>query len=189
MHKIIIIIVIIIIISLICSNIFTTPEHLTNTTNEAVQNLSSVYNAKSIQVNDINATNINSTIVTGTSVNGAMNATGCDLILGKTSCDRGDCGNCRALVKDNSNTLVLNYGNDFKGGIRADSRITVTGRDILKELDSLQDQINSIKNNYVPFNRNVSSKPINDFGRCFDFGSDGRTGCDNGWSIVQIIPR
>ena len=43
--------------------------------------------------------------------------------------------------------------------------------------------------NYVKFGQNASFKPNPDSGRCFDFGSHGRTGCDNGWSIGQWIPR
>jgi hypothetical protein len=92
-------------------------------------------------------------------------------------------------VKDAENVLVLNYGNDFKGGVRIDSPVVVTGRNILNELDNLQAQINSIKNSYVPFNKNISAKPIKESNKCFDFGSDGRTYCDNQWSIVQIVPR
>ncbi len=192
MCKTIIAIIIIIFILFVFSKIDVRSEHLTDITNEAVQNLASVYNKKSIQVNDVSATTVTSTTFNGAlngPVSGTINATGCALTLGKVTCDKGDCGNCRALSKSDLNTLVINNGNDFKGGVRIDSPVVVTGRDILKELDGLQAQINSIKSNYVPFNRNVSSKPINDFGRCFDFGSDGRTGCDNGWSIVQIIPR
>jgi len=44
-------------------------------------------------------------------------------------------------------------------------------------------------NKYVKFGQNSSFKPNPDSGRCFDFGSSGRTGCDNGWSIGQLIPR
>jgi hypothetical protein len=42
---------------------------------------------------------------------------------------------------------------------------------------------------YPKLGQNVSFKPNPDSGRCFDFGSHGRTGCDNGWSIGQLIPR
>jgi hypothetical protein len=42
---------------------------------------------------------------------------------------------------------------------------------------------------YPKFGQNTSFKPNPDSGRCFDFGSHGRTGCDNGWSVGQLIPR
>ena len=42
---------------------------------------------------------------------------------------------------------------------------------------------------YVRFNQNVSARPNPDPGRVFDFGSQGRTTVDNGWSIMQLIPR
>lgn len=50
-----------------------------------------------------------------------------DLILGKDRLDRGDSGPSRALVKDANNTLAINFGNDFKGGVRVDSNMKVTG--------------------------------------------------------------
>jgi tripartite-type tricarboxylate transporter receptor subunit TctC len=43
--------------------------------------------------------------------------------------------------------------------------------------------------NYVKFNQNISARPIQDPGRVFDFGSQGRTSVENGWSIIQMIPR
>jgi hypothetical protein len=35
----------------------------------------------------------------------------------------------------------------------------------------------------------VSAKPMHNLGKCFDFGSSGRTDCGNGWSFVKLVPR
>ncbi len=50
-----------------------------------------------------------------------------DLILGAGDNSRGDTGPSRALVKDGGGVLAINYGNDFKGGVRVDSQATVRG--------------------------------------------------------------
>jgi hypothetical protein len=41
----------------------------------------------------------------------------------------------------------------------------------------------------VTYDQSLSARPNSDAGKCFDFGSDGRTGCDNGWSIVKLQKR
>jgi hypothetical protein len=82
--------------------------------------------------------------------------------------------------KDDSNPTMDVYDN---GSVHITRNLIVGGRDILGEL-------NEIKNNYVKFEtRNVSFKPNPDPDRCFDFGSHGRTGCDNGWSIGMLTKR
>ena len=56
---------------------------------------------------------------------------GFDLKLGAADqVSRGDSGNSRALVKHTNNTLVLNYGNDFTGGVRVDSNVSIAGNAI-----------------------------------------------------------
>ena len=40
---------------------------------------------------------------------------------------RGDTGPSRALVKDNSGVLAINYGGDFSGGVRVDSNVGING--------------------------------------------------------------
>ena len=40
---------------------------------------------------------------------------------------RGDSGYSRAIIKDASNTLAINYANDFTGGTRIDSKVGIGG--------------------------------------------------------------
>ncbi|MBO9667014.1 MAG: tail fiber domain-containing protein [Bdellovibrio sp.] len=60
-------------------------------------------------------------------VNGTARATmfkngGMDFVVGDADqVTRGDCGGCRAIVKDNSATLHLNYAGDFTGGVMVGS--------------------------------------------------------------------
>ncbi|NDC83613.1 hypothetical protein EB093_08150 [bacterium] len=61
-------------------------------------------------------------------VNGSLTALGnitnggFDFMLGNSDqVNRGNSGSSRALVKDGSATLVVNYANDFGGGVRVDS--------------------------------------------------------------------
>jgi uncharacterized protein YjbI with pentapeptide repeats len=75
----------------------------------------------------LNATGINVTggiSATGISVTGGIAATGnltnggFDFILGNADqVSRGDSGSSRALVKNISNKLVINFGGDFAGGV------------------------------------------------------------------------
>jgi hypothetical protein len=61
--------------------------------------------------------------VDGNIING-----GFDFRLGSSDqSTRGNSGSSRALVKDSSVTLVLNYGGDFTGGVRVDSNLSSTG--------------------------------------------------------------
>jgi hypothetical protein len=46
-----------------------------------------------------------------------INLTGNDLILGNNKDNRGDCGACRALVKDTEDWLSINFANDYKKGV------------------------------------------------------------------------
>jgi hypothetical protein len=66
------------------------------------------------------------------------------------------------------------------GNLAVQGDLFVQGRNILAEL-----------NECVKFNRNLSAHPIPDGNQdaMFDFGSSGRTGSANGWSIVKLIPR
>jgi hypothetical protein len=53
---------------------------------------------------------------------------GFDFVIGNTNqSTRGNSGLSRALVKDASSTLVLNYAGDFTGGVRVDSAMVVAG--------------------------------------------------------------
>ena len=61
-------------------------------------------------------------------VNGNITNRGFDFILGNgDQSTRGNSGSSRALVKDSSATLALNYAGDFTGGVRVDSIISVGG--------------------------------------------------------------
>lgn len=44
-------------------------------------------------------------------------------------------------------------------------------------------------NDTITYGRNIEARPINDAGKCFDFGSKGRTGCNNGWTVVKLNRR
>jgi len=55
--------------------------------------------------------------------NGGIQVNSSDLLFGIKS--RGECGNCRALVHGPSNKLILNYDNDFNGGIEIRSNLEV----------------------------------------------------------------
>ena len=70
----------------------------------------------------------------GQTISGALTVTGnvtgggFNFILGNSDqSTRGNSGASRALVKDSSATLVLNYGGDFTGGVRIDSPVRITG--------------------------------------------------------------
>ena len=61
-------------------------------------------------------------------VNGNITNRGFDFVLGNGDQSiRGNSVLSRALVKDTSATLALNYAGDFTGGVRVDSRISVGG--------------------------------------------------------------
>ncbi len=81
-----------------------------------------LYVGGSVSVSNINvSTSISaSSISTGTiSASGVIQNGGFDFVVGITDqTTRGDSGLSRALVKDLGSTLVLNYGDDFTGGIR-----------------------------------------------------------------------
>jgi cytoskeletal protein CcmA (bactofilin family) len=47
--------------------------------------------------------------------------------MGGASDPKGDTGMSRTLTKDNGQVLAINYNNDFKGGVRVDSKMSVKG--------------------------------------------------------------
>lgn len=76
----------------------------------------------------INATSGIATVNGTLNVSGNTTSGGFDFILGNTDqSSRGNSGSSRALVKDSSSTLALNYGGDFSGGVRVDSNISIAG--------------------------------------------------------------
>lgn len=88
---------------------------LNQLSNEAISNIASVYNK-----NNMNVTNIN---VTDSANIKNLTASGTDFKLGVGDTSRGNCGACRATVKDNNNTLVINYANDYAAGTRIDGNL------------------------------------------------------------------
>jgi hypothetical protein len=56
---------------------------------------------------------------------------GGDFVMTCDGCGRGDGG--RALVQDNADTLVINYGGDFSGGTRVDGNLNMNGNSILNQ--------------------------------------------------------
>ncbi len=62
-------------------------------------------------------------------VAGTLTSGGTDFFLGNTDqTSRGNSGLSRALVKDLSNFLTINYNGDFAGGTRINSNLEVTGK-------------------------------------------------------------
>lgn len=90
---------------------------LNQISNEAIANIASVYNNDKMKVTNLNA------IDTITTKN--INISGTDFKLGTGDTERGNCGSCRATVKDANNTLALNYANDYKNGTRIDGNLNV----------------------------------------------------------------
>ena len=85
----------------------------------------------------------------GAKVFGELRVTGFDFVLGNgDQSSRGDSGDSRALVKDTGAVLVLNYDNDFTGGVRIDGELKVTN-DITAFASSderLKDNLTTIDN-------------------------------------------
>jgi hypothetical protein len=74
-----------------------------------------------------NASSNSLAIIGDISAGGNITNGGFDFLLGTSNqSDRGNSGVSRALVKDASSTLVLNYAGDFTGGVRIDSNVTAT---------------------------------------------------------------
>lgn len=60
---------------------------------------------------------------------------GYDFVLGNTNqVDRGNSGNSRALIKDSSATLVVNFGGDFGGGVRIDGSLLMAPQNIARNV-------------------------------------------------------
>ncbi|VBB18784.1 hypothetical protein YASMINEVIRUS_1316 [Yasminevirus sp. GU-2018] len=145
-----------------------TKEHLSTISNEALNDLASVYNKGNMVVTNL-------TVDGQLNVNGSMKSP--SATIGNWNIRNDSIG--IPSKKDINMTdwiRIYDYGtNDYSNtGIASKS---------FWENDAL------LTNKYVQFNSNVSAKPINDFKNCFDFGSDHRTSCGNNWSIVQMIPR
>lgn len=106
---------------------------------EALYSLSSMYKDGNLKITTAEVTkdltvdgNIltNGTIssVGNISTKGIISSDATDFVIGKGHrTDRGDCGNCRALVHDGNNTLAINYSNDFTGGTSIYGKMAVTG--------------------------------------------------------------
>ena len=80
----------------------------------------------SVAVDDtVVRTSGNQTISNNLNVSGTITNGGFDFILGNSDqSSRGNTGLSRALVKDTGSTLVVNYGNDFGGGIKMVGQVT-----------------------------------------------------------------
>ena len=57
--------------------------------------------------------------------NGGVKINTDDLNFGSNDSGRGKCNNCRALVHGPGNTLIMNYDNDFNGGVEVRSNMMV----------------------------------------------------------------
>jgi hypothetical protein len=169
---------------------------------EAINNVASLYNNSTMTVSNINitdsakiarnlnvegTTNLKGTTVTGITAN-ALKVTGdanIDNILSATrgyfrGGDAGGGGGTHFPWVDGTNYIrghTTHNGNFNVGG-----ELIVNGRNILTEL-------NDLKANSVRYGQSVEARPNSDSGNCFDFGSDGRTNCGNGWSVIKINKR
>lgn len=186
---------------------FNNNEHIVNLSNESLQNLSGVYNTSQLTVTNSSTTG-NSSVggnltVIGDSTQGGSGST--VLLNNSLKINNTHTGysNDKTYGSEISNdisaykTLML-VGNKSGGGtsrrigmwddvtiggsLAVGTTLTVGGRNILAELDA-------IKSGYVPWGTNLETRPVNDAGKCFDFGSDGRTNCSNGWSVVKLNKR
>ena len=74
---------------------------------------------------NVNANNIS--ITGGIAATGVLTNGGFDFILGNNDqVSRGNSGNSRALVKQVGNKLIVNFNNDFTGGVEVGSALKVT---------------------------------------------------------------
>jgi hypothetical protein len=84
---------------------------------------------------------------------------------------------------------------EYSGGLAAGklwtNDNTINGRNIFAEIDDLKANIQKINNTAIFNNQKISAKPLNDINNCFDFGSKGRTNCNDnaGWATVEIYKR
>ena len=80
-------------------------------------------------------------VATGTSLSlsGVLVNGGFDFVLGNTDqSSRGNSGQSRAMVKDATSKLVINFANDFTGGVDIQSALSVTGLVTLNNLTASQ---------------------------------------------------
>ena len=80
-------------------------------------------------------------VATGTSLalSGVLVNGGFDFVLGNTDqTTRGNSGQSRAMVKDATSKLVINFANDFTGGVDIQSALSVTGVTTLVNLTASQ---------------------------------------------------
>ena len=128
-----------------------------------------------------------------------INLTGNDLVIGKTS-DKGNCGECRALVKNDNNILTINYGNEFSGGTTVQSNLTLPGDKKLcigstcitqTELQLVKDVISGEKNIYIykpnDWNKYLYSNAGISYGAQND--DDIQKKKYGSWRISTVIPQ
>lgn len=128
-----------------------------------------------------------------------INIKGNDLVIGKNQ-ERGDCGECRALVKNNNNTLTINYDNDFTGGVLVNSDLLLSGNRYLcigntcitqDELKLMKDVISGNKNIYIykanDWNKYLYSDNGISYGDAND--DDNKKKRNGSWRITTEIPK
>lgn len=99
-----------------------------------------------------------------------------DFVLGQTITDRGDTGASRALVKDSGSKLVINWGDDFNGGVvlNAAKGLNINGPTIINNDLKVTGKIKN-KGFFGPFN--LLSR--NDSSQCVDVGQGFRDSYNN----------
>jgi len=168
--KFIYIIVIFIILLLIIKKNIKTKEGFPDSVNdEAIMNIASIYNTSELYATNIRATN-------GLSVGGP------DFVVGSNK-DRGDCGNCRALVHSSDNKLILNNDSDF-ASVHVDSGLSMKGNDFVMGTNKGRGDCGYCRALVHGDNNTLSVNFANDFGGGTDVGGPLRV---NG-SITGNIP-
>jgi hypothetical protein len=120
--------------------------------------------------------------------NGDITNGGFDFRLGSADqSSRGDSGLSRALVKDVTSVLHINYGGDFTGGTKITGTLSVTG-----DVTAYSDSDERLKDNITPIS-NALDKILSISGNTFDWNEKSdKEGNDVGviaQEILEVLPE
>lgn len=128
-----------------------------------------------------------------------INVLGNDFVLGKSG-NRGNCKDCRALVKNDNNTLTINFDNDFSGGTTIHSNLTLSddkwfciGDSCISKTDlqNIKDILSGKKNIYIykanDYNKYLYSNGGVSYGSADDTEEQKKK--YGSWRITNEIPK